>query len=82
MLDLLVEQIYVTDDNRLVFDATMLFKHALGHREIYRKLVWGVRLQAAGKRRARSSEQKNGRTLVLSRIGTTPFCYNLPHPCI
>lgn len=35
MLDLLIEQIYVTDDNRLVFDTTMLFKHAFGHREVY-----------------------------------------------
>ena len=41
VLDLLVQQIYVTNDNRLVFDTTILFKHAFGHREIYRKLVWG-----------------------------------------
>ena len=41
LLDLLVRQIYVTKENRLVFDTTMLFKHAQGHREIYRKLVWG-----------------------------------------
>jgi len=41
VLDLLAQQIYVTDDNRLVFDTTMLFKHAVRHREIYRKLVWG-----------------------------------------
>ncbi len=41
ILDLLVKQIYLTEDNRIVFDTTMLFKHALGHHEIYRKLVWG-----------------------------------------
>lgn len=31
VLDLLVEQIYFTDDNRIVFDTTMLFKQAFGH---------------------------------------------------
>jgi AcrR family transcriptional regulator len=41
MLDLLVGGIALTTEGRVIFDTTMLFGHARGHREIYRKLVWG-----------------------------------------
>jgi AcrR family transcriptional regulator len=41
VLDLLVAGIAVTGEGRVVFDTTMLFGHARGHREIYKKLVWG-----------------------------------------
>jgi AcrR family transcriptional regulator len=41
MLDLLVAGIAVAGESRVVFDSTMLFEHARGHREIYRKLAWG-----------------------------------------
>jgi AcrR family transcriptional regulator len=41
VLDLLVRQITVNNENQLVFDTSMLFRHAREHKDIYRKLVWG-----------------------------------------
>jgi AcrR family transcriptional regulator len=40
-LDLLVGGIGLTGEGRVTFDTTMLFGHARGHREIYKRLVWG-----------------------------------------
>jgi AcrR family transcriptional regulator len=40
-LDLLAGGIGLTGDGRVTFDTTVLFIHARGHREIYKKLVWG-----------------------------------------
>jgi AcrR family transcriptional regulator len=40
-LDLLVGGAGLTGDGRVTFDTTMLFGHALGHREIYKRLAWG-----------------------------------------
>jgi hypothetical protein len=41
VLDLLVRQITINNENQLVFDTSMLFRHAHEHKDIYRKLVWG-----------------------------------------
>jgi AcrR family transcriptional regulator len=40
-LDLLVGGMGLTAEGLVTFNATMLFGHARGHREIYRKLLWG-----------------------------------------
>jgi AcrR family transcriptional regulator len=41
MLDFLVERIGLSGEGLLTFDTTMLFAHARGHREIYKRLLWG-----------------------------------------
>jgi AcrR family transcriptional regulator len=40
-LDLLVGGVGLTAEGRVTLDTTMLFGHARGHREIYKRLVWG-----------------------------------------
>ena len=42
LLDSLVQWIQVSEDGQLVFDTTMLFRHAHRHYEIYRTLIWGT----------------------------------------
>jgi AcrR family transcriptional regulator len=42
LLDRLVQWIQVSEDGQLAFDTTMLFRHAHGHYEIYRTLIWGT----------------------------------------
>jgi AcrR family transcriptional regulator len=41
MLDGLIRTMDFNEENRLVFDISTLFKHARGHYEIYRTLIWG-----------------------------------------
>ena len=42
LLDNLVQWITLNEDGQLIFDTTMLFRHAHGHYEIYRTLIWGT----------------------------------------
>jgi AcrR family transcriptional regulator len=41
MLDHLAGGICLTNEGMVTFDTTMLFGHARGHREIYKRLLWG-----------------------------------------
>jgi AcrR family transcriptional regulator len=41
LLDLLTGGIGLSGDGMMIFDTTILFGHARGHREIYKKLLWG-----------------------------------------
>jgi len=41
MLDTLVQQIVSSEEDQCLFDASMLFRHAQGHYNLYRTLVWG-----------------------------------------
>ena len=41
LLERLVQQIVLGEDGQLIFDTTLLFRHAYGHYEIYRTLIWG-----------------------------------------
>jgi AcrR family transcriptional regulator len=41
LLDVLVQQIVIGRGDELSFDTTILFCHAQGHHEIYRRLIWG-----------------------------------------
>jgi AcrR family transcriptional regulator len=41
ILDLLVKEIRFTEGDRLIFDTSVLFRHAYGHYQVYHKLVWG-----------------------------------------
>ena len=40
-LDMLARQIVLSEENKLIFDTSMLFQHAYGHYEIYKALIWG-----------------------------------------
>jgi AcrR family transcriptional regulator len=42
LLDHLVQWIVLNEDGQLVFNTTMLFRHAQGHYEVYRTLLWGT----------------------------------------
>jgi AcrR family transcriptional regulator len=35
------EYLQLTEDNTITFDVTLLFKHAAGHYELYKTLIWG-----------------------------------------
>jgi AcrR family transcriptional regulator len=41
LLDRVVEEIHLDEDLGLVFDASLFFRHAHGHHDIYQRLVWG-----------------------------------------
>lgn len=41
LLDMVAGQIHLADGKFLAFDTSVLFRHAHGHYEIYRRLVWG-----------------------------------------
>ena len=41
-LDMLAQQIALSDEGQLLFDTTPFFQHACGHYEIYRTLIWGA----------------------------------------
>ncbi len=41
MLNALVQQIVLSDDEKCLFDTSMLFSHAQGHYNLYRTLAWG-----------------------------------------
>jgi AcrR family transcriptional regulator len=42
LLESLVQWIKLDDEGQLTFDTSMLFRHAHGHYEIYRTLIWGT----------------------------------------
>lgn len=41
VLDILVQQIVSSEKDQCLFDTSMLFRHAQGHYELYRTLIWG-----------------------------------------
>jgi AcrR family transcriptional regulator len=42
LLDRLVQWIDLNEEDQIHFDTSMLFRHAHGHYEIYRTLIWGT----------------------------------------
>ncbi|MFH1634907.1 MAG: TetR/AcrR family transcriptional regulator [Chloroflexota bacterium] len=78
VLDILARQIVSNEKDQCSFDTSMLFRHAQGHYELYRTLIWGSGFELLTKEGHAALSKKIEDRFALLLIGRQPPSIPLP----